>query len=137
MPRAIAVIERDRTELSYEQLAGRSARLASALLELRASSGARVALLAHNCAAYVELLYACWTIGACVVPINARLHPKEVAFILDDADVHVAFVTDDIDTTAIEHERAGTTHFVEIDGPEYRKLLRAEATEIDVSLAQL
>ena len=127
LPRAIAVIERDRTELSYEQLAGRTARLASALLELGASSGARVAIVAHNCAAYVELLYACWSIGACAVPINVRLHPKEVAFILDDADVHVAFVTDDIDTTAIEHERVGTTHFVEIDSSEYRKLLHAEA----------
>ena len=107
------MIERDRIELSYEQLADRAARLASALVQLDARRGARVALLAHNCAGYVELLYACWTIGACAVPINVRLHPKEVAFILDDADVHVAFVTGDIDTTAIEHERIGTTHFVD------------------------
>ncbi len=127
LPRAVAVIERDRIELSYEQLADRSARLASALLELGAGPGERVALLAHNCAAYVELLYACWTIGACAVPVNVRLHPKEVAFILDDADVRVAFVTDDIDTTAIEHERTGVTHFVGIESSEYRKLLHAEA----------
>ena len=127
VPRAIAVIERDRIELSYEQLADRSARLASALLGLGAKAGSRVALLAHNCAAYVELLYACWTIGACAVPINVRLHPKEVAFILDDADVRIAFITDDIDTTAIEHERSGVTHFVDVESSEYRKLLHAEA----------
>ena len=87
LPRAVAVIERDRIELSYEQLADRSLRLASALIALGAGPGARVGLLAHNCAAYVELMYACWTVGACAVPINMRLHPKEVAFILDDADV--------------------------------------------------
>ena len=87
----MAVIERDRLELSYEQLADRSLRLASALIDLGAGPGTRVALLAHNCAAYVELLYACWAIGACAVPINMRLHPKEVAFILDDADVKHCF----------------------------------------------
>ena len=126
VPRAVAVIERDRTELSYEQLADRVLRLASALTALGAAPGARVGLVAHNCAAYVELLYACWAAGACAVPINMRLHPKEVAFILDDADVRVAFVTVEIDTTAIEAERSGSTHFVDVDGSEYRKLLHSE-----------
>ena len=50
LPRAVAVIERDRIELSYEQLADRSLRLASALIALGAGPGARVGLLAHNCA---------------------------------------------------------------------------------------
>ena len=62
LPRAVAVIERDRIELSYEQLAERSLRLASALIALGAGPGARVGLLAHNCAAYVELMYACWAV---------------------------------------------------------------------------
>ncbi len=126
LPRAVAVIERDRVELNYEQLANRSLRLASALIALGAGSGARVGLLAHNCAAYVELLYACWAAGACTVPINMRLHPKEVAFILDDAEVHVVFVTDDIDTTSIEVERSGATHFVEVESSQYRQLLHSE-----------
>ena len=121
----MAVIERDRLELSYEQLADRSLRLAAALLDLRVTPGARVALLAHNCAAYVELMYACWTIGACAVPINIRLHPKEVAFILDDANVRIAFVTEEIEITAIENERTAATHFIDVEGSEYRKLLHA------------
>ena len=126
LPRAVAVIERDRTELRYEQLADRSLRLASALVDLGSMPGARVGLVAHNCAAYVELMYACWAAGACAVPINMRLHPKEVAFILDDADVRTVFVTDDIDTTAVEAQRSGTTHFVDVDSSEYRKLLHSE-----------
>ena len=129
----MAVIERDRIELSYEQLADRSLRLASALIELGAGPGTRVALLAHNCAAYVELLYACWAAGTCAVPINMRLHPKEVAFILDDADVRIAFVTDDIDTTAIQRERRGATHFVDVEGAEYRKLLHSEPAQVPQS----
>jgi acyl-CoA synthetase (AMP-forming)/AMP-acid ligase II len=133
LPRAVAVIERDRIELSYEQLADRSLRLASALIALGAGTGARVGLLAHNCAAYVELMYACWAAGACAVPINMRLHPKEVAFILDDADVRVVFVTEEIDTTAIEAERSGATHFVDAEGSEYRKLLHSEPSSMPAS----
>ena len=87
--------------------------------------GDRVGLLMKNCAQYVELLYACWTIGACAVPINARLHPREVAFILDDADARVCFVTDEADTTAIDAARvAARRDFIDVDGAEYRKLLR-------------
>jgi len=126
VPRAVAVIERDRVELNYDQLAERSLRLASALVALGAGPGARVALLAQNCAAYVELLYACWAAGACAVPINVRLHAKEVAFILDDADVQIVFVTEDVDTSAIEAARSSGTRFIDIDGSEYRKLLQSE-----------
>ena len=133
LPRAVAVIERDRIELSYEQLAERSA--APGFRADRAWRGpsARVGLLAHNCAAYVELMYACWAVGACAVPINTRLHPKEIAFILDDADVRVVFVTDEIDTTAIEAERSSATHFVDVEGSEYRKLLHSEPLPVPAS----
>jgi long-chain acyl-CoA synthetase len=127
VPRAVAVIERDRSELTYEQLAGRVLRLARGLQRLGVQPGGRVALLAKNCSAYVEVLYACWTLGAAAIPINARLHPKEVAFILDDADARVCFVTDDAETGAIEAaRRAGSTRFVDVDGREYAALLDAE-----------
>ena len=87
----------------------------------------------HNSAAYVELLYACWAAGVCAVPINMRLHPKEVAFILDDADVRVVFVTPEIDTAAINAARAGATHFIEIDSAEYSKLVHADPPALERS----
>ena len=62
-----------------------------------------------------------------------RLHPKEVAFILDDADVRVVFVTDEIDTTSIAAERSGATRFVDVEGSEYRKLLHSEPLSVPVS----
>ena len=107
VPRAVAIIERDRLELTYEQLARRVLRLAHGLGVLGVTRGGRVAILAKNCGAYIEVLYACWTLGAAAIPINARLHPKEVAFILDDAEAHVCFVTDDAETGAIEAARRG------------------------------
>ncbi len=124
------MIERDRIELSYEQLSERSLRLASALVALGLTPGAHVALLMHNCAAYVELMYACWVAGACAVPINMRLHPKEVAFILDDADVRLVFVAEEIDATAIAAARGAATHFIDVEGVEYRKLVHSELLKV-------
>jgi long-chain acyl-CoA synthetase len=100
VPRAIAIIERDRIELTYEQLAGRVLRLARGLAGLGVTPGERVAIVAKNCSAYVELLYACWTLGAAAIPVNARLHAKEIAFILDDAAARLCFVTEDAECAA-------------------------------------
>jgi long-chain acyl-CoA synthetase len=128
IPRAIAIIERDRIELGYGQLAERVQRLAAGLVHLGVQPGARVALVAKNSAAYIEVLYACWTLGAAAIPVNARLHPREVAFILDDAAAQVCFITDDADTTAIDAARsAGPTRFIDVDGSEYAGLLQQTA----------
>jgi long-chain acyl-CoA synthetase len=127
VPRAVAVIERDRIELTYEQLSSRVLRLARGLERLGVTRGGRVALLAKNCSAYIEVLYACWTLGAAAIPINARLHPKEVAFILDDAAAQVCFVTDDAETGAIEAARlSGSTRFIDVDRREYGALCDEE-----------
>jgi acyl-CoA synthetase (AMP-forming)/AMP-acid ligase II len=127
LPRGVAVIERDALELDFAHLVGRTLALAGALRRQGVAAGDHVALLMKNCAQYVELLYACWAVGACAVPVNARLHPRETAFILDDAGVRLAFVTDDADTAAIETARqAGRTEYVDVDSADYRRLLRTE-----------
>ena len=43
--------------------------------------GDRVALIMHNRPEYLPLLWAVWWAGAVAVPINAKLHPKETAWI--------------------------------------------------------
>ncbi len=128
LPGQPAVVERDRVEYSYETLARRALALAGALRsQLGVAPGDRVALAMRNCAAYVELLYACWAAGAAAIPVNVKLHPKEVAFILDDAGARACFVTDDVDTAAIDAARAGSgTTFVDVDSREYRALAQGE-----------
>ncbi len=126
LPGQPAVIERDRLEYTYAVLAHRVMALAGALrTRLGAPPGGRVALVMRNSAAYVELLYACWAAGATAVPINVKLHPREVAFILDDADARICFVTDDVDAAAIAAARsAGETTFIDVDSREYRRLAK-------------
>ena len=127
LPDHAAVIEPGCARHSYAQLADRAARLAGALAALGLAPGDRVALVMKNNAFYVELLYACWWAGLTAVPVNAKLHPKELAYIFDDAAVRAAFVTNEIDTAAIAAARkGGGCEFFDVDGPGYARLLRAE-----------
>jgi acyl-CoA synthetase (AMP-forming)/AMP-acid ligase II len=48
--------------------------------------GDRVALFAKNCAEYLEMLYGVIWIGAIVVPINNKLHPREAAWIIGNSE---------------------------------------------------
>lgn len=78
-----ALISGDR-EISYEQLADRSVRLANALRESGVAKGDRVAYLGDNHPSFLETLFACGQLGAIFVPLNTRLAPPEVQFQLQD-----------------------------------------------------
>src|SRR5258708_22151456 len=69
---------------SYGELAGRVARLAAGLGR-RLAPGSRVALFMKNCPESCEARYAAWWAGLAVVPVNAKLHPRELAFIIENS----------------------------------------------------
>ena len=82
--------------LSYREFAGAAALRASALRgKFGCRPGDRIAVLAENCPAYLQVLYAIWWAGCVAVPINTKLHPREALFILADAGVSVCFVSPD------------------------------------------
>ncbi|MFZ9407201.1 MAG: AMP-binding protein, partial [Burkholderiaceae bacterium] len=69
----------------YGQLAQTSAQLARGLRSgLGLQCADRVVICMENCAEFVELLFGCWIAGLCAVPVNAKLHPGEVAHIAGD-----------------------------------------------------
>lgn len=81
----------------YAELGRRVARLAGAFgAALHLSPGDRIALAMRNRPHYLELLFASWHAGLVAVPINARLHPKEIEFILRNCGAKVCFVTEDL-----------------------------------------
>ena len=59
------------------------------------SSAERVPVQLPNSIDFVERAYAAWSAGALVVPINARLAPPEVQFILEDIRAAVKSEADD------------------------------------------
>lgn len=76
----------------YAGLATRAAALGGALRAAGLAAGARVALASRNVPEYVEALLACWWAGLVAVPVNAKLHPTELAFIIADSGAEFAFV---------------------------------------------
>ena len=78
---------------TYRQLGRRVRSLARALNELGVKPGDRVAIYQLNCSQFLETVYACFEIGAVIVPLNTRLAADELVFIINDAECS-AFITD-------------------------------------------
>ena len=84
-----------RVVASYAEFAARVARLAGGLAA-RLAPGDRVGLVMKNCPAYAEAMFACWHAGLVAVPINAKLHPKELEYILGHSGCRLCFATPDL-----------------------------------------
>ena len=84
-------------QLSFGQFAERIRRLAGAMCgSLALSKGDRVILWMENRSEFLELLFACWSAGLCAVPVNAKLHPKELNHILGDCAARAVFTSDSL-----------------------------------------
>ena len=71
--------------LDYRGLADRSRRLSGWLRAQGIRPGERVALLLKNGHVYIESVMALAQVGAIGLPVNWRLSPREIAFLLDDS----------------------------------------------------
>jgi long-chain acyl-CoA synthetase len=82
---------------SYREMAQRVSRFSMGLKnKLGLKAGDRVALAMKNCPEFYEALFACWHAGLTAVPMNAKLHPKEFAYILQNSGARVCFVSRDL-----------------------------------------
>jgi acyl-CoA synthetase (AMP-forming)/AMP-acid ligase II len=77
---------------TWSELRDRALRLAGALRE-QYSVGARIAIASENRPEIVELLFGIWAAECVAVPINYKLHPREMMQILDDASVSQVFAS--------------------------------------------
>ena len=102
---------------TWAQSADRVARLASALHRLGARHGTRVAILAANSDRYLEVIHACWWLGAVPVPLNVRWAAVELADALDDADVAILFADAPLVATAVSARARclRLTHVIALD----------------------
>ncbi|MCI4673912.1 AMP-binding protein [Candidatus Mycolicibacterium alkanivorans] len=84
-------------ELTYRQLAVRARAIQAGLHRLDVSEGGRVAVVSHNSARLLELLLAVPSAGRILVPINFRLQPGEVSYIVDDSGADLLLVDPELD----------------------------------------
>jgi long-chain acyl-CoA synthetase len=81
---------------SYREFARRVSCLAGSLSARGLVPGDRVMLCMENCAEFLETMFACWTAGLCAVPVNARLHPREVEHIAQDSGARLLIATSEL-----------------------------------------
>ena len=119
--------------LSYGELSHRAACLAGQLTaRLGLGRGDRVALIMQNSPQYLELLFACWHAGLTVVPVNAKLHPKEFAYILSHSGAKACFVTEGL-AGAVAASSAGLDgleQVIAVESADYAGLVAGEPMEM-------
>lgn len=83
--------------LSYIELDLRVRRLAAMLQQdLGLSPGDRVTIAMKNCTEYTEAMLAIWSAGLCPVPVNNKLHAREIAYVLEDSGSRVCLSSGDL-----------------------------------------
>ena len=114
--------------LTYRQMADKVACLAGGMqAQLGLQIGDRVALAMKNCGDYYPIEYACWHAGLASVPMNAKLHPREMAYILENSGARVCFATPDLaaELTALIDEIETLEEVVDITTERFDGLLAA------------
>ncbi|GGJ94896.1 AMP-dependent synthetase [Lentibacillus kapialis] len=116
--------------LTYDQLRKNACRLAHALLEEGLQKGDRVAILMSNRREHVEFDIAVALTGLIKVPINYRLHPKELEYIINNSQASILFAeTELIDSVQVPIKKID----MDLDYSFYTKGKSDEFPNIDVN----
>ncbi|CRZ18661.1 acyl-CoA synthetase [Mycolicibacterium neworleansense] len=123
-----AVFLGERQLLTWAQLRERVLRLATSLKAL-GDRGTRVAVASENRPEIVELMFAIWAAECAFVPVNYKLHPREMADILADSGAAQVFasakIADGLAATDVPVETIG--------GQAYSDRFGAEAADPPLS----
>ncbi len=124
--------------MTYAQFFSRCDQWSAGLRRLGVTKGDRVAYLSPNTHAQLEAFYAVPRLGAVVVPINFRLKPNEIAYIVQHSGASVMCAHPDYFETvdAIRDECPDVRQFVALEGAcdgwlSYAELLEAESGEFE------
>ncbi|CUH84137.1 class I adenylate-forming enzyme family protein [Thalassovita mediterranea] len=101
---------------TYSQFHTAAARLGAGLLSRGIGKGDRIAVFMSNRIDYLIALYGIWFTGAAAVPINAKLHPKEADWIIENADCALT-LSDDARSADL------TRPAISVDGTEWADLI--------------
>ena len=120
----------DRVLYTHGELATRAARLAASMrAHFGLERGDRVAIFARNLPEYLELLLGCWWAGLAAVPVNARLHPRELAWILENSEARLLFASDGLALPA--NLPASIREVLIIGAPSWRRLFETDPRPLE------
>lgn len=101
---------------SYAQMHARVAGIAGHLRAIGIERGDRVGLLSMNSSDFLDVLFACWRIGAICVTLNFRLTAHELSFMITDSGCKALF--HDADLAAVIpplRDMVQVPHWIEMD----------------------
>ncbi|SDN83273.1 AMP-binding protein [Geodermatophilus sp. DSM 45219] len=113
-------------EVTYREIARRGRALQAGLDALGVGEGERVAVVSHNAGRLLECLLALPSSGRVVVPVNFRLQPEEVSYIVGHSGARVLFVDPELEASL---KRVEAEHRFTI-GEEYEQLLRYDTEPV-------
>ncbi|MCU1586894.1 MAG: AMP-dependent synthetase, partial [Frankiales bacterium] len=88
--------------LTFRELAGRARAMSAGLDELGIGAGERVAIVSQNSARLLESFFGVSNEGRVLVPINFRLAPAEVSYIVEHSGASVLLVDPELDDSLRE-----------------------------------
>jgi O-succinylbenzoate-CoA ligase len=131
---AVVEVERGR-RFTYAEFNARTNQAAHVMLERGVRPGDRVALLMMNGVEYLESYFAAAKIGAVMVPLNWRLVPDELEFIINDSGSTVLIFDDAFESAVVALQERGTTVGHWLSAGEGTPVAGADAYDAAVSAA--
>lgn len=131
--------------ITYIQLNQRVQTLAQWMRSiLHLQEGDRVAIAMKNCTEYTETTLASWHAGLGVVPINHKLHPREIQYIIENSNSKACFSDGEVYKKMGAAGQELGAEFVDVETQEWREIIsnnsppgNIEISSKDVDLAWL
>jgi long-chain acyl-CoA synthetase len=119
----------DRLVYDYAAYGVLAARVAGGLAASGLKPGDRVVLAMTNNADYLAILFALWRAGFIAVPANAKLHPREIAYIVEDCRATLCLATPDL-ADALAKALPPAAKLVALGEADWRRLAAASPGSI-------
>jgi long-chain acyl-CoA synthetase len=78
---------------TYGDIEKLSLKLATILGKQGIKKSDKIAVISFNCVEFIIIYFACMQIGAVPIPINQKLHPKEIRYIISNSDAKLLFIS--------------------------------------------
>jgi fatty-acyl-CoA synthase len=135
-PAKIGIVD-GAVRLTYKQYGERADRLSNALQTLGVKRSERVAWLGYNSHQLLEAYYGVVQMGAVLLPLNIRLTPQELAFIINDSESTAIFYNRDFlpIVEALRDQVSTIRKYVSIEAggndPDYESLIGSEPPDFN------
>lgn len=115
-------------DVTWRQLNDTALALAAGMADLGVGRGDRVGLLMTNRPEFLEVVIACASLGAIVAPFNLRFTPRELAYVVGNADCAVVITEAALrDGLSIAHTEAPSCPIIDVDDDSFAGLHRSTA----------